>query len=59
MLQNRVEIELTDNPIVNIQMMAPMLSEKQQYMVLGMILAQVGSKGKRPKDGKVEAELVG
>lgn len=44
MLGNRVEIELSDNPVANIQMMAPMLSEKQQYMVLGMILAQVGNK---------------
>lgn len=33
------EIKLTDNPVKNIQLMAPYLTEKQQYIVLGMALA--------------------
>lgn len=34
------EIQLTNNPAENIVNMAPYLSEKQQYVVLGMFLAQ-------------------
>ena len=32
------EIKLTDNPLENITVMAPYLSEKQQYVLLGMIM---------------------
>lgn len=35
---------LTDDVTKNIQKMAPLLTERQQYIVFGMILAQVGDK---------------
>lgn len=41
---NRNEIKLTDNPLENIKMMAPYLSEKQQYILLGMIM-QMATEG--------------
>lgn len=41
MTAEKTEIRLTDNPLENIKIMAPHLSRKQQYIVLGMILAQL------------------
>lgn len=32
------EIQLTDDPLENIKIMAPYLTEKQQYVALGMIM---------------------
>lgn len=39
--ENRKEIKLTDDPLENIKTMAPYLSEKQQYVTLGMIMLMV------------------
>ena len=39
--KDKNEIKLTDNPLDNIKMMAPYLSEKQQYVTLGMIMLMV------------------
>lgn len=33
------ELKLTDNPIKNMQLMAPYLNEKEQYIIFGMALA--------------------
>lgn len=33
------DIKLTKDPVKNIQTMAPYLTEKEQYMVMGMLLA--------------------
>lgn len=41
----RPEIELTDNTVENIRIMAPYLDEKSQYMVFGMMLEAVKSLG--------------
>ena len=35
---DKKEIKLTDNPLENIKVMAPYLSEKQQYVALGVIM---------------------
>lgn len=41
---DKLQIKLTDNIVKNIQTMAPYLTKRQQYIVFGMILAQVGDK---------------
>lgn len=40
------EIKLTDTPLENIKAMAPYLSEKQQYITLGVIMQLVTESGK-------------
>lgn len=40
----KLNIKLTGNTVKNIQTMAPYLTKRQQYIVLGMILAQIGDK---------------
>ena len=37
-MKEQKEIKLTDKPLENIKVMAPYLTEKQQYMALGMIM---------------------
>lgn len=37
-MKEQKEIKLTDNPLENIKVMAPYLTEKQQYMALGMFM---------------------
>lgn len=36
--QQKEQIRLTDSPLANIIIMAPYLSEKQQYITFGMIM---------------------
>ncbi len=38
------KLELTDNPMTNIQIMAPLLNERQQVMVFGMIVGMIPDK---------------
>lgn len=40
------DVKLTKDPVKNIQAMAPQLTEKQQYIVLGMALAAQTQKDK-------------
>lgn len=56
------DIKLTDDPAENIVNMAPYLSEKQQYVVLGMFLAQnqkfyEKSQEKKEQSNQNKAEL--
>lgn len=56
------DIKLTDDPAENIVNMAPYLSEKQQYVVLGMFLAQnqdfyEKSQEKKKQSNQNKAEL--
>ena len=37
-MKKQKEINLTSDPLENIKVMAPYLTEKQQYMALGMIM---------------------
>lgn len=46
---NKPEIELTENTVENIRIMAPYLDEKSQYMVFGMMLEAVKSLGYEEK----------
>ena len=39
--EDKKQIKLTDSPLENIKIMAPYLSEKQQYVTLGMIMLMV------------------
>lgn len=36
--KRKEKLKLTENPLTNIIIMAPYLSEKQQYITLGMIM---------------------
>ncbi len=49
------KLELTDNPMINIQIMAPLLNERQQVMVFGMIVGMIPDKIGL-KDGNREAK---
>lgn len=49
------KIKLTDNPAENICIMAPYLTEKQQYMLLGMILANAGEK---PASKRIKEKII-
>lgn len=56
------DIKLADDPAENIVNMAPYLSEKQQYVVLGMFLAQnqifnEKSQEKKKQSNQNKAEL--
>lgn len=41
----RTEVKLTDDPLTNIQIMAPMLDAKEQAIVYGLIYGLVMSDG--------------
>lgn len=49
--EDKKQIKLTDSPLENIKIMAPYLSEKQQYVALGMIMQMATASG----DVKVKA----
>lgn len=50
------EIQLTENTIENIQIMAPMLNERQQAIVFGVILGMVPAQSDLRRQAEKELE---
>ncbi|ODR35464.1 hypothetical protein [Eisenbergiella tayi] len=50
------DIKLTENTIENIQIMAPMLNERQQAIVFGMILGMVPAQSDLRQQAEKEME---